>query len=161
MRFAAGLAAISIGSIWLIYVGIYGGMVGSAASWLGSIGPGSRELSQWGQVVQLLSWLGPITTIAGGIITFPNPRLGGILIGISAGLLLYLMGFGFIGKVFVIPLAVIAVLAFISTPPRKNLTPAYAGIGSQPHGGGDLMGNHRLIAPNGPLWLSTTRTWAR
>jgi hypothetical protein len=89
MRIAAGIVAILMGTGNLMVVALYGGMIGSAAVWFGSLGPGNPSLSDWGSVVQFLSWMAPLLTIAGGIITFSHPRIGGVILGVAASAVWY------------------------------------------------------------------------
>ncbi|HDL16319.1 MAG TPA: DUF3426 domain-containing protein [Rhizobiales bacterium] len=124
MRKAAGIAGVLFGLFALSYVGLYGSIVGSFVGWLGEQGPGSAALSTWGANVRLLSWLGPLLAIAGGIITFSAPRLGATLLAGGAVALGYLLGSGTLGNVFVIPIGVVAILAYFSESPKKSNDPA-------------------------------------
>jgi len=76
MKFAAGLIGILMGIFSIGYVGIYGGIVGSAAGWLSSWGPANNSLSDWADMVKLLSWVAPLLSIGGGAIAFGSPRFG-------------------------------------------------------------------------------------
>ena len=114
MKIGAGIAGILLGSIALLYIGLFGGIVGSAATWLGSLGPGNSSVSDWGTVVSIISWLAPLLAIVGGIVTFSNPRVGGVLLAASACLLWYLLGLGMIGKIFVLPIGAAALLALLA-----------------------------------------------
>lgn len=98
MKIAAGIAGILLGLFSLLYVGVYGSMIGSAASMLGAIPFPGNNAGAWGESVKLLSWLAPLVTLAGGIVTFSNPQVGGTLLAIGAGLHWYLLGFGQAGK---------------------------------------------------------------
>lgn len=121
MGIAAGIVSILIGLTSLAYVGIFGGILGSAAGWLGSFGASGNAVSNWADMVKILCWLSPILTeIAGGIIAFANPRFGGVVIAGSSFSHWYLLGFSTVGNYFVLPLAAAALLAFFarrSTPP--------------------------------------------
>jgi hypothetical protein len=115
MRIGAGIAGILLGMFALLYVGVFGGMVGSATGWLGSLGSRNSTITNWASVVSLLSWLAPLLAIIGGVVTFSNPRAGGVMLAASACLLWYLLGLGMIGKLFVFPIGAAAVLAFSAT----------------------------------------------
>jgi Ankyrin repeats (3 copies)/Inhibitor of vertebrate lysozyme (Ivy) len=123
MKIGAGIAGILLGIICLLYVGVFGGLIGAGAGWLGSIGPGNSTITSWASGVSLLSWLAPLVTIIGGIVTFSNPRAGGVILGASAFLLWYLLGLGMIGTLFVIPIAATAVLALITARSGENVLP--------------------------------------
>jgi len=115
--FGAGIAGILLGIFSLLYVGLFGGMIGSVAGWLGSLGPyGNSTITNWASVVSILSWLAPLLAIIGGIVTFSNPRAGGIVLAASAFLHWYLLGFGMIGNLFVLPIGAAALLAFFAAP---------------------------------------------
>lgn len=122
MKIGAGIAGILLGIFSLLYVGLFGGMIGSAAGRLGSLGTGNSTISNWASVVSLLSWLAPLLAIMGGIVTFSNPRAGGVLLASSAGLLWYLLGFGMIGNLFVLPIGAAALLAFFAAPSTSTAT---------------------------------------
>lgn len=97
MKSGAGYLGIMLGLFSLVYLGIFGGVVGSAAGWLGSLAPQlsvSGEITQWAGMVTLISWLAPLLALSGGAITFSNGRLGGALLAGSAGLHWYLLGIG-------------------------------------------------------------------
>ncbi|MHB1668746.1 hypothetical protein [Thiomonas sp.] len=114
MKIAAGIAGILLGLLSLMYVGIFGSMVGSAAGWLGSIPFQGNNLGPWAEMVSMLSWLAPLVTIVGGIVTFSNPRVGGIILGVGAFLHWNLLGLGQAGKLFVFPIGAIAALALFA-----------------------------------------------
>ena len=119
MRIAAGIVGILIGISSLFYIGIFGGFLGSATSWLGS-GPwthgGSNSVSNLGQLITFLSYMSGLLAIVGGIVAFSNTRIGGIILGVSAFSHWYLLGFGVIGKVFILPIAAAAAFAFFAAP---------------------------------------------
>lgn len=114
MKIGAGIAGILLGILSLLYVGIFGGMLGVV---VGATNPlHDSNVAAWASMVSLLSWLAPLLAIAGGIVTFSKPRVGGIVLAASACLLLYLLGFGFVGKVFGLPIGAAAILAFFAAP---------------------------------------------
>ena len=119
MKIGAGIAGILLGIFSLTYVGIFGSMVGSAAGWLGSIPFQGNNLGSWADMVSMLSWLAPLLAIIGGIVTFSNPRAGGVLLAASACLLWYLLGLGTIGTLFVFPIGATAVFAFFAAPAAR------------------------------------------
>lgn len=122
MKIGVGIAAILLGIFSLLYVGLFGSMIGSAAGWLGSLGPGNSTISNWASVVSALSWLAPLLAITGGIVTFSNPRAGGAVLAVSAFFLWYLLGFGMIGNLFVLPIGAAALLAFFAAPSTSKGT---------------------------------------
>jgi hypothetical protein len=138
MKLGAGIAGILLGILSLLYVGLFGGIVGAV---VGATNPlHNSNVAAWASMVSLLSWLAPLLAITGGIVTFSNPRIGSLLLAVSACLLLYLLGFWFVGKVFGLPIGAAALLAFFSPPstytddagplPRRtdgftNAAPAY------------------------------------
>lgn len=123
MKISAGIAGILCGMFSIAYVGIFGGMIGSAAGWLGSLGPqGNSTISNWAGVVSTLSWLAPLLALIGGIVTFSIPRAGGVVLAASAFLHWYLLGFGTIGNLFVLPIGATAVLAFFTPPSTPTAT---------------------------------------
>jgi hypothetical protein len=127
MKTAAGIIGLIIGVFSLMYVGVFGAITGSAAgwagsavSWLGSHGPsgnsvaaGGSSISDWAEMVKLLSWLAPLLAISGGGLSFRVPLLGGLLLAGSAFCHYQLLGFGSIGNLFILSLGVAAVLAFL------------------------------------------------
>jgi hypothetical protein len=128
VKVLAGIAGILLGIFSLTYIGIYGSIIGASAGWLGSLGPGNATISNWAQMVSIISWLAPLLAIIGGIITFSSPRLGGIILGGSAFLLYYMLGLGAIGKLFVLPIGATAVLALISPSSASRPKSSYAAI---------------------------------
>jgi len=80
MKIAAGIAGILLGIFSLTYVGIFGTMVGAAAGFLGSIPFQGNTLGGWAEMTKMLSWLAPLATIVGGIVTFANPLVGGVIL---------------------------------------------------------------------------------
>jgi len=124
MKISAGIAGILLGIFSLTYVGLFGGMIGTGAGWLGSLGPhGNSTITNWAGMVSTLSWLSPLLAIVGGIITFSIPRFGGGILAVSAFLHWYLLGFGTIGNLFVLPLGAAALLAFFAAPSTSTSTP--------------------------------------
>lgn len=119
MRIAAGVIGLIIGFLSLLYVGVFGALLGSAVGWMASFGPAGNGSSAWADMVKLLSWLGPVTVIAGGGITFGNPRLGGIVLAGGGFMHWYLLGFSVIGNIFIMPIGLAAVLAFSAGSTRK------------------------------------------
>ena len=116
MRIAAGIVGILVGIFSLFYIGLFGGLLGSATSWLGS-GPwshGDSTVTNLGQMITLLSYLSGLLAIVGGIVAFSNTRLGGIILAASAFSHWYLLGFGIIGKIFVLPMSAAATFAFFA-----------------------------------------------
>jgi len=103
MKIGAGIVAILLGMSSLSYIGLFGGVVGSTAGWLGSWGPHGNSLSDWAAIVSVLSWLAPVLAIVGGIITFSSPEFGGVILAASAFAHWYLLGFSTIGNLFVVP----------------------------------------------------------
>jgi hypothetical protein len=71
-------------------------------------------------MVSMLSWLAPLLTIVGGIVTFSNQRVGGIILGAGAFLHWYLLGFGQIGKLFVLPIGATAALALFASSSTRS-----------------------------------------
>lgn len=122
MKIAAGIAGILLGIFSLTYVGIFGSMIGSAAGLLGSIPFRGNTLGPWAEMVSMLSWLAPLATIVGGIVTFSNPRVGGIILGASAFAHWYLLGFGVVGKLFVLPIGATAGLALFANSSTRSAT---------------------------------------
>lgn len=120
MRIAAGIAGILLGMFSLAYVGIYGSMVGSAAGLLGAIPFQGNTLGSWAETVKVLSWLAPLATIVGGIVTFSKPSVGGLILGVSALLHWHLLGFGQAGKLFVLPIGATAVLALFARSSTRS-----------------------------------------
>ena len=113
MKIGAGVAGIVLGIFSLLYVGFLGGMVGAGLGWLGSVGPQSdANIIRSANVISVLSWLAPLLSIIGGIVTFSSPRVGGALLAASAFSHWHLLGFGFIGKMFVLPIGATAALHF-------------------------------------------------
>lgn len=126
MRIAAGIVGILFGIISLSYIGLIGGMFGSAVSWLGS-GPwaqGNTTVSTWGQLVSLLSYLSGLLAIVGGIVAFSSTRLGGIILAGSAFSHWYLLGFGVIGNVFILPIGTAAAFAFFAARSGLEAAPS-------------------------------------
>lgn len=123
MKYAAGITAILGGLGSLTYIGIYGYMIGSAASFLGSFGQTGNAVSSWGSWISTLSWVTPMLAVVGGMVTFANPALGGVLLAGSTFACWELLGFGSIGRMFVIPIGASSVMAFIAslseTPSRQ------------------------------------------
>jgi hypothetical protein len=110
-----------------MYIGLFGGMLGSATSWLGS-GPwahGDSSVNTLGQMISLLSYLSGLLAIVGGIVAFSNTRVGGIILAGSAFSHWYLLGFGVIGKVFILPIGAAAAFAFFAA--RSGLQAAPSG----------------------------------
>jgi len=124
MKLGAGIAGILLGLFSLLYVGLFGGLIGAGAGWLGSIGPANSAIINWASEVSLLSWLAPLLAIIGGIVTFSNPRAGGVMLAASACLLWYLIGLGMIGKLFVFPIAAAAILAFSADRSAARVIPS-------------------------------------
>ena len=122
MKIAAGIAGILLGIFSLTYVGIFGSMVGAAAGWLGAIPFEGNTLGGWASMVKALSWLAPLLTIVGGIVAFSNPLIGGMILGVSAFLHWYLLGFGQVGKLFVLPIGTTALLALFAKSPARSTT---------------------------------------
>jgi len=126
MRIAAGIVGILVGISSLSYIGLFGGLLGSATSWLGS-GPwshGDSTVTNLGQMISLLSYLSGLLAIAGGIVAFSNTRVGGIILAASAFSHWYLLGFGVIGKVFILPIGVAAAFAFFAARSGLQSAPA-------------------------------------
>jgi hypothetical protein len=126
MKIAAGIVGITIGITSIIYIGLIGGIVGSATSWLGS-GPwaqGDTRVNDLGQLISLLSYLSGLLAIIGGIVAFSNPLLAGIILTGSAFSHWYLLGFGVVGKVFILPIAAAAFFAFISSDSKQKPLPS-------------------------------------
>ena len=125
MKIAAGIVGITIGITSIIYIGLIGGIVGSATSWLAS-GPwaqGDTRVSDLGQLISLLSYLSGLLAIIGGIVAFSNSRIAGIILAGSAFSHWYLLGFGVVGKVFILPIAAAAFFAFISSDTKQKPVP--------------------------------------
>lgn len=122
MKIAAGIAGILLGIFSLTYVGIFGTMVGAAAGFLGSIPFQGNNLGGWAEMAKMLSWLAPLATIVGGIVTFANPLVGGIILGVSAFLHWHLLGLGLIGKLFVLPIGATAALALFANASTRTAT---------------------------------------
>jgi len=148
MKVGAGIAGILLGLFSLLYVGVFGGMIGAGVGWLGSVGPGNSTVTLWASMVSLLSWLAPLLAIIGGILTFSNPRAGGVTLAISATLLWYLLGLGTIGRLFVLPIGAAALLAFFATRAATPLVSS-AAIASAP----DNRASHpELVSFNRAKW---------
>ena len=134
MRRAAGIVGILVGINSLLIIGLYGGFIGSATSWLGS-GPwshGDSSVNNLGQMISLLSYLSGLLALVGGIVAFSNTRLGGIILAGSAFSHWYLLGFGFIGKVFVLPVAAAAAFAFFAAKSGLQVAPTSATTAALP-----------------------------
>jgi hypothetical protein len=111
MKAAAAIIGIMTGFISLMYVGMYGGMVGSAVGWMASFGPSDNDAAHWAEMVKALSWLAPVLVIGGGGAALADARVGAGLLGLGTFLHWYLLGFGSIGNLFIIPSALAAVFA--------------------------------------------------
>jgi hypothetical protein len=83
-------------------------------------------VTNWGNVVSIISWVAPLLAIVGGIVTFSNPRAGALLLAASAGLLWYLLGLGLIGKIFVLPIGAAAVLGWIAGSSKSDTASGHA-----------------------------------
>jgi len=126
MRIAAGIVGILLGISSLAHIGLFGGMLGAATSWLGS-GPwshGDSRVSNLGQLISVLSYLSGLLAIVGGIVAFSNTRLGGIILAVSAFSHWYLLGFGIIGKIYVLPIGVAAAFAFFAARSALQAVPS-------------------------------------
>ena len=108
------MGAISLGLFSLMYVGIFGAIIGGGAGFLGSLGPAGNAVSSWGSNVQGLSLFAPLLAIGGGIVTLGNPIIGGLVLGVSAFLHYQLLGVGSIGQLFVFSIGATAALAIIA-----------------------------------------------
>jgi len=82
MKIAAGIIGLITGFLSLMYVGVFGGLIGSAAGWLSSFDPNGGELSSWASMVKTLSYVAPVLLLAGGGVTFARPPFGGILLAL-------------------------------------------------------------------------------
>jgi len=130
MKIAAGIVGILIGIASIIYIGLIGGVIGSATSWLGS-GPwaqGDTRVNDLGQLISLLSYLSGLLAIIGGIVAFSNPLVAGIILAGSAFSHWYLLGFGVVGKVFILPIAAAAFFAFFSSDTKQRPVPSDTSI---------------------------------
>jgi hypothetical protein len=134
MKVAAGIIGIIFGLVSLIYIGIFGSVIGTGASWLGSLGslPSVSGIQNWGDTVQILSWLAPVLAIVGGALTFRFPIFGAIVLAISAFCHWSLLGSGAIGNLFAIPIAIAAGLALLGS------------YETAPGGGSGTMPDHSL-----------------
>lgn len=130
MKIAAGVIGLVIGFISLIYIGLLGGMVGSALAWGASFGPPGNADTGWAEMVKLLSWLAPLVVLAGGGATFANAKLGTGLLGLGAFLHWYLLGFGGLGNVFIFPTLLAAGLAFTAANAEGNAVKPSVGSGA-------------------------------
>jgi ankyrin repeat protein len=122
MKISAGIAGILLGIFSLTYVGLFGSMIGTGAGWLGSMGPQGNLISNWAGMVSTLSWLAPLLAIIGGIVTFSKPSAGGVLLAASAYLHWHLLGFGQVGKLFVLPIGATAALALFASSLTRSAT---------------------------------------
>ena len=139
MKIAAGIVGILIGITSIIYIGLIGGIVGSATSWLGS-GPwaqGDTRVNDLGQLISLLSYLSGLLAIIGGIVAFSNPLVAGIILAGSAFSHWYLLGFGVVGKVFILPIAAAAFFAFLSSDTKQKPVPSDTSIKKSDQTGSD------------------------
>lgn len=116
MKIGAGVVGILLGIYSLAYVGLFGGLVGGAAGWVGATfgPPGNNDVSSWAQTVQVLSWLCPVSALIGAIITFSYGGVGGTILIVSAGLHWQLLGFGAIGNLYIYSLGATGLLAVIA-----------------------------------------------
>jgi len=122
MKTGAGITAILIGLNSLAYA-LYLNWLGSAAGWLGSFGPPGGALNDWAQMAQILSWLTPLLTLVGGIVTFGNPILGSFFLAASTFCFWYILGLSSVGQMFVLPTGATAVLAFLAGASAPSAAP--------------------------------------
>lgn len=113
MKIAAGIIGLLLGLLSFSYIGLFGSVIGSSASWLGSFGPSGNDVENWGETVKVLSWLAPLLALCGGALCFKFPKLGGALLVGSVICHYQLLGFGSLGKMFVIPGVLASALALI------------------------------------------------
>jgi hypothetical protein len=118
MKVGVGIAGILLGIFSLASVGLFGSLLGGSAAWLGSVsrdnGISDLGLTNWAVMVQSLSLLCPLLTLAGGVIMFRNPAFGAVLLGVGAFLHRVLLGSGTLGLLFFVMIGATAVLALFA-----------------------------------------------
>ncbi len=127
MKNAAAIIGLVIGFISLMYVGVFGSMLGSVVGWGASFGPAGNVQASWAAMVKLLSWLAPLVVLAGGGATLANVKLGAALLCLAAFLHWYLLGFGGMGNLFIFPTLLAAALAFVEAVKEPNAAKADIG----------------------------------